>query len=80
MDWLIGLSSVAAAGFGLWYAGSCWVHPLARCWWPACDGGRIYRSDRKVWRECRLCSGSGKRIRVGRRIFNYWYQRRREAR
>jgi hypothetical protein len=54
---------------GLWYAGSCWIFPFARC--PRCSGtGKCARSDGKVWRACRRCKGTGRRLRIGRRIYN----------
>lgn len=59
------------------YAGSCWMFPFARCRWRRCEGGRRYRSDQKVWRDCRWCKGAGRRLRIGRRIFNAIQRRRR---
>ena len=61
------------------YALSCWRWPLTRC--VKCDGkGKFARPDGRVWRECRRCKGSGKRIRVGRKAFNWWHARHRQAR
>lgn len=59
------LSFVAAL-----YAGSCWWFPYAPCW--CCDGkGRHYRKDGKVLRDCKwVCKGSGRRLRIGRRLWN----------
>jgi hypothetical protein len=65
-------------GVAVLYLGECLVWPYARC--PRCDGGRMYSPDRKSWRPCRRCRGSGQRLRVGRRLLNYWWTRYREGR
>ena len=62
----------------LWYGGSCWWWPFAACW--RCDGaGKLARSDGKVYRRCRWCKGTGRRLRVGRWAFNYVRGRRRDG-
>ncbi|MEU6858557.1 hypothetical protein AB0B28_06765 [Glycomyces sp. NPDC046736] len=45
------------------YAARLWADPFARCIWCRGDGirGGTY---------CRRCSGSGRRVRLGRRIAN----------
>jgi hypothetical protein len=61
-----------------WYLASCAWFPFARCW--SCDGaGRKSRKDGKVWRNCRRCRASGKRLRVGRRVWNRFANVRKEA-
>ena len=66
---------------GVAYAVSCWRWPLTDCLRSRCEAGKIYRrSKRTVWRECWWCKGTGKRMRVGRRIFNWFHARHREAR
>lgn len=61
--------AAALGGWALLYAGACAVWPFARCW--RCENGRRYQNEkRKTWRKCRWCKGSGRRLRVGRWIFN----------
>ncbi len=62
----------------LYYAGSCWLFPLADCF--CCKGnGKHARKDRKVFRRCWWCRGSGARWRIGRRIWNYFHRKRARA-
>ena len=66
--------TLTAAGIGLVlvlaYAGSCVVRPFRDCW--LCDGHGHHRSksNRKLSRPCRWCRSSGKRLRIGRRLWN----------
>lgn len=55
------------------------LFPLKDCW--CCDGAGVHRSDsnRKHSRRCWWCKGSGKRWRIGRRIWNRFRQKHREA-
>lgn len=71
---IIGATVLAA----LAYAGSCAIWPFGRCRRRRCSGGRIYRTGGKVFRDCRRCGGSGRRLRLGRRMWNA-YRRRRAA-
>lgn len=74
---LIGIAATVV--WILYYAGSCWLYPLAYCL--CCKGaGRHHRKDGKVFRECRWpgCEG-GRRWRVGRRIWNYFHNKRSRA-
>ncbi len=59
------------------YAGSCWLWPFTHC--ARCSGGKVSRDDGRVFRMCRRCSGSGRRLRVGRRVWNWIADRRRAA-
>jgi hypothetical protein len=66
----VGWCWLAAAAAAAIYAGSCWWFPFGRC---ICCGGKgaHYRKDGKVFRTCKWwCKGSGKRIRLGRRVYN----------
>jgi hypothetical protein len=64
---LTGLAVAAA----LAYACSCWWFPYAACW--CCHGdGKHQREDRKVHRLCRWCAGTGRRLRIGRRVYNHY--------
>ena len=59
------------------YAASCWLWPYRHC--HRCDAGRIHREDRKVFRLCHRCGGTGRRLRLGRRLYNHATRLRREA-
>lgn len=51
------------------YAFSCWRWPFADCL--KCGGsGKIRNSSGKVFKICKRCKGSAKRLRVGRRAWN----------
>jgi hypothetical protein len=52
------------------YAVSCAVRPFRDCW--CCSGQGHHRSkgNRKLSRPCRWCKQTGKRLRIGRRIWN----------
>ena len=71
------IAGVAAAVLA-WYALSCWWFPLAHCW--CCRGrGSHSRDDGTVYRPCggwrcwpRGCGGTGRRWRVGRRVWNFF--------
>lgn len=52
------------------YAISCWWWPFTTCWKCEGVGSKFARRDGKVWRDCRRCKGSGKRLRVGRLVWN----------
>jgi DnaJ-class molecular chaperone len=51
------------------YVGSLWLYPYESC--PSCKGssGKRMSSTGKAWGDCRHCEGSGKRMRLGRRIW-----------
>ncbi|MDP9799326.1 hypothetical protein J2S43_007838 [Catenuloplanes nepalensis] len=62
---LVGLAAAAV----LKYVGSCAWWPFAPCW--CCSGtGTHARRDGAVWRACRMCTGTGRRVRIGRTIYN----------
>ncbi|WP_329597853.1 hypothetical protein OIE43_19735 [Streptomyces pseudovenezuelae] len=57
----------------LGYSVKCWLSPFGDC--RRCHGmGHALKSDRtgrlKRGRDCRRCDATGKRIRVGRWIYN----------
>lgn len=54
----------------LGYAGSCIIRPFRDCW--LCSGRGYHRSssNRKLSRPCRWCRATGKRLRLGRRMWN----------
>lgn len=59
-----------AIGALLYYCSSCLFWPYGKCL--RCDGGG---KKKAMWgggfRMCGRCSGGGRRLRIGRRIFNY---------
>lgn len=62
------------------YLVRCAVWPFARCWW--CRGdARKYQNKRtkKAWRHCRVCKGSGMRLRWGRRAWAYFRKTQKKA-
>lgn len=75
---LAGWLALAGAAFvcALIYAVSCWWFPFAHC---SCSGGKVMREDGKVFRVCRRCGGSGRRLRVGRRVWNHFAAKRGSA-
>ncbi|KAK1180862.1 hypothetical protein B7755_023580 [Streptomyces sp. NBS 14/10] len=57
----------------LGYSIKCWLSPFGNC--RKCDGmGHDLKTDRKGrlkrGKDCRRCQATGKRIRVGRWIYN----------
>lgn len=57
----------------LGYSITCWLSPFGDC--RTCDGmGHTLKTDRKGrlkrGKDCRRCHATGKRIRVGRWIYN----------
>jgi len=67
VDSLALLASSIIAGYAAWYALLCAVAPYGRC--RRCDG-RFNRLDRRH-RDCRACDGTGRRVRIGRRLYEY---------
>lgn len=62
--------ALLATGAAVLYAAACWVWPFGRC--KLCSGkgtGKTLFLRRP--RPCRLCKGSGLRLRLGRRAYNY---------
>jgi hypothetical protein len=58
---------VLLLGFIAWVIACAWW-PFAACF--RCKGEGKFRSPSgKAWRNCPRCSGSGKRVRLGRRIY-----------
>lgn len=84
-DPLVGLFLAAGAGTGAtdsnlaawtllavalwagWYLIACAMFPWRACGW--CEGGKKRNSSRKHWRECWHCAGSGRKPRIGRRVW-----------
>jgi hypothetical protein len=75
---MIGFGVLAAAVWLAGYVAHC-------CWWPfaACSkcggGGRAASKSGRSWRDCRRCKGSGRRVRVGRRLWTWLAARKDDA-
>ena len=66
------LATAAVLGYAALYALGCVIFPFGRCRRSRCQGGRIHsRLSRKIFRDCPRCEGTGKRVRVGRRVYEY---------
>lgn len=59
-----------AGGLPLYYLSSCAFWPYSKCW--RCKGDAKHKA---MWgggfRLCGWCSGTGRRLKVGRWVFNY---------
>ena len=72
MSTLALLASLTIVGYTAFYALNCAINPFGHCRRRRCQNGRIYsRFSRKAFRDCPRCEGTGKRVRVGRRIYEY---------
>ncbi|MFG1609497.1 hypothetical protein [Actinoplanes sp. NPDC049265] len=72
MTTLVALASLTALGYAAFYIGACAISPWSVCRRPHCANGRIYsRLFPKTFRECPRCNGTGRRIRIGRRVYEY---------
>jgi hypothetical protein len=57
------------------YVAACIIWPYAKCL--KCKGTGQHPSPfGGGWRLCRRCGGSKRRLRIGRRTYNYFYERR----
>lgn len=61
------LASAVIGGYAAYYLILCVLFPFGRC--RRCDGGTL--NGRRTGRLCPRCEGTGRRVRVGRRIFEY---------
>ena len=68
MTSIVLLASLTLAGYAAWYTVLCVADPFGRC--HRCHGRRNSLSKRH--RDCRACDGTGRRVRVGRRIFDHF--------
>jgi len=62
------LAGLAAVAFIGWRLLAIWLFPYSPCW--HCRGSGKHRSG-KYWRPCRRCKGTGRRIRLGRRLWDW---------
>jgi hypothetical protein len=72
-----GTGSVAlvAVGAAVLYVIECLIWPHERC--PRCKGGGVHIApDGDHWRDCRTCTGTGRRHRLGRRLWDTFRRNR----
>lgn len=62
-------------GTAVWQVWLCVHYPYEPC--PRCKGGgrKTQPGNSKRWRDCRKCGGTGRRLRLGRRLFNFARER-----
>jgi hypothetical protein len=66
------LASLTLLGYSAFYLIMCAAFPFGRCRRPRCRDGRIYsRIFTKAFRHCPRCEGTGRRVRIGRRVYEY---------
>ncbi len=64
-----GVLAIAAIVLVLGYSLSCWLFPFTDC--RSCRGRGIFRSALfGAIRDCRRCQGTGRILRIGRRLYN----------
>lgn len=72
------LLALAATAWLAVYAFAAWVWPFTAC--RKCHGGGKLRSPSgRNWRRCKRCGGTGRRLRLGRKIVNHLSYSAREA-
>jgi hypothetical protein len=70
MDSLPLLASLAAVGYAAYYLLACAAFPFGNC--RLCRGSGKRRSPTgRAFRWCRWCHGTGYRLRIGRRVWNF---------
>ncbi|WP_191844045.1 hypothetical protein [Catellatospora chokoriensis] len=63
------IATLILAAVAVVYVLLCWALPFGRCRW--CSGtGTAKTLIMRRLRSCRMCGGSRKRLRIGRRIYN----------
>jgi len=62
------LGALAVLAFVGWRLLTILLFPYGPCW--HCRGSGKHRSG-QYWRPCRKCKGTGRRTRLGRRIWNW---------
>ena len=72
VDSPIVLASLATAGYAAWYLMLCSAFPFGPC--RRCNGEAKHRNPfgGNSFRLCRKCAGTGRRVRLGRRVWEYF--------
>jgi hypothetical protein len=65
------LASLATVGYAAFYLIMCAAFPFGHC--RRCNGaGKLYSPIfHKTFRLCPRCDGTGRRVRIGRRVYEY---------
>jgi hypothetical protein len=68
---LVLLASLIIAGYAAFYLTLCAAFPFGHC--RRCHGtGKLYSPIfKRTFRLCPRCDGTGRRVRIGRRIYKY---------
>ncbi|MFI7598416.1 hypothetical protein [Actinoplanes sp. NPDC049681] len=71
MTTLAAIASLIILGYSAFYVIMCAQFPFGHCC--RCEGGgKLYSPfSRKVFRLCPRCEGTGRRVRIGRRVYEY---------
>ncbi|MDG6106114.1 hypothetical protein Daura_06515 [Dactylosporangium aurantiacum] len=71
MDSLALLATLALAGYATLYILACAAFPFGNC--RRCKGTGKLRNPffRRMFRLCPRCDGTGRRVRIGRRVYEY---------
>lgn len=65
----LGAVALVAVVLAVGYALACWLWPFTAH--GRCNGtGKLRSPSGKAWRTCRGCKGSGRKLRIGRRLFD----------
>ena len=69
---LASLAALIIAGYTLYYLAACAIFPFGAC--RRCKGAGKLRTpiSRRMFRLCPRCDGTGRRVRIGRRIYEYF--------
>jgi hypothetical protein len=61
--------ALAAITVASGYAVAAWIWPYTNCL--KCHGdGKLRSPSGRMWRRCKRCGGTGRRLRLGRRVLN----------
>ncbi|GLY33555.1 hypothetical protein [Kineosporia sp. NBRC 101731] len=72
------LVTLAALGYATYYLLACATFPFAAC--RRCHGsGKHHNPFGAGHRLCRHCAGTGRRVRLGRRIYEYFSREHRRG-
>lgn len=79
--WLILFGTALVA----WYVFACFFWPFRACPWCSGSGrwkepGQSKKKKRPTFRACWICKGTGKRLRLGRRVMNFGVRHGRNSR
>ncbi len=65
----LGTVALVAAVLLVAYIAACAIYPFTAH--GRCNGtGKLRSPSGKAWRTCRGCKGSGRKLRIGRRLFD----------